>query len=827
MRRYIFFTILLFFFIPLKNVHAGITPRVVKITDGFSMVPGDIGIWRNGRTYYEINRIYVDGHYFGGKAIISSTPDGTGTIHAEDLLSFALGVPFRKGPYDVITTTTCGHAIEMPPIDVTHMMAISDEYSFDVYFYSLCHTDQERTVGSLYLTIFEPEQEPMFFLDLPWDYEAKGLKFLEASTAISSYFDHEYPLLSNTALANQYDVKDSLITYENIRSDKLYYTAHDGYDYAAISKAFLGDPVLAAAPGWATYVNSCGACGNAIYIDHDNGYQTRYYHLQPDGLVVSTPGEPVWVEDRQQIGKVGATGNVTGAHIHFMVVQDKNGDGNFSDNIPDGITDPYGWQSDDLDPWETFTFMQNGQEKTGNASYRLWKSGAADPPSFTLSKGGGKYLSGRYTFTFPKNSTDKDLVLQTKFLPQTFQNEQRRSVGFSIEAIAIDAFHTVYENFRKYFTIHLDASRFGVSRFKPDSLSIYSSSDGGETWQQEDTEFNENKDNAEISVNHLTIFSLMGEPLDSIAPVTTATMSGTLREDLSEYYDTPYVYETPVIVWMNPTDEPAADSLGVAYSMYKVVQEGEEDAEWQEYDEPFALSEEGTYTISFFSEDGDGNIEDPQSLTLVLNNGPVPTSTPTSTPTPTMSPTVSGTISPTSIPSQSPSPTVEPSASSNTGGGENPTGDKIKALIGTILGAATSKATDIIEHGSEIAQNVIENGVKETEAIAIAHTPTGQSPEDAGVDEEPFEQGVVLGVSCQNNTFLGNIFFFIACVDVALFFAKQYMMKEVWYVTVIGLTSCAVFFVTQSACRVYLWSALLLILQFVYVFAMRKVFANG
>src|SRR3989338_10710026 len=37
---------------------------------------------------------------------------------------------------------------------------------------------------------------PVPFLDLPWDYEGKGLSFEKAALTINAYFDHEYPLQS-------------------------------------------------------------------------------------------------------------------------------------------------------------------------------------------------------------------------------------------------------------------------------------------------------------------------------------------------------------------------------------------------------------------------------------------------------------------------------------------------------------------------------------------------------------------------------------------------------------------------------------------------------
>ena len=57
-----------------------------------------------------------------------------------------------------------------------------------------------------------------------------------------------------------------------------------------------------------------GGYGNCIMIDHGNGYQTLYGHLS--GYAVSY-GQSVSKGD--VIGYVGATGVVTGPHLHFEI----------------------------------------------------------------------------------------------------------------------------------------------------------------------------------------------------------------------------------------------------------------------------------------------------------------------------------------------------------------------------------------------------------------------------------------------------------------------------------------------------------------------------
>ncbi len=85
---------------------------------------------------------------------------------------------------------------------------------------------------------------------------------------------------------------------------------HYGTDLAGA----VGEPVLAANDGVVALVRDCFASGKSIAIAHGAGLFTVYFHLS--GFTVR-PGEPV--VRGQQIGKVGATGRVTGPHLHFGV----------------------------------------------------------------------------------------------------------------------------------------------------------------------------------------------------------------------------------------------------------------------------------------------------------------------------------------------------------------------------------------------------------------------------------------------------------------------------------------------------------------------------
>ncbi len=74
-----------------------------------------------------------------------------------------------------------------------------------------------------------------------------------------------------------------------------------------------GKPALASAPGVVTKtVTLTGSYGRYVVIDHGGGYTTLYAHLDK---FMTTVGS--FVDQGDLIGYVGASGAVTGAHLHF------------------------------------------------------------------------------------------------------------------------------------------------------------------------------------------------------------------------------------------------------------------------------------------------------------------------------------------------------------------------------------------------------------------------------------------------------------------------------------------------------------------------------
>lgn len=85
---------------------------------------------------------------------------------------------------------------------------------------------------------------------------------------------------------------------------------HNGVDL----HAKYGDPVYAAANGKIVFTGVSGGYGNLIVVAHGNGYQTYYGHLSK---IYAKTGQRV--HRGSLIGRVGATGRVTGPHLHFEI----------------------------------------------------------------------------------------------------------------------------------------------------------------------------------------------------------------------------------------------------------------------------------------------------------------------------------------------------------------------------------------------------------------------------------------------------------------------------------------------------------------------------
>ena len=98
-----------------------------------------------------------------------------------------------------------------------------------------------------------------------------------------------------------------LRSYNN--SDFTYF--HSGMDYGGGESS----PILAPAPGIVVYTGLLDVRGNTTVISHGWGVYTGYWHQSQIDVQVGDR-----VETGQTIGYMGATGRVTGPHLHFDLI---------------------------------------------------------------------------------------------------------------------------------------------------------------------------------------------------------------------------------------------------------------------------------------------------------------------------------------------------------------------------------------------------------------------------------------------------------------------------------------------------------------------------
>ncbi|MCP3032164.1 peptidoglycan DD-metalloendopeptidase family protein [Halobacillus sp. A1] len=88
---------------------------------------------------------------------------------------------------------------------------------------------------------------------------------------------------------------------------------HKGIDIAGVKDR----TIKAADHGKVIEAGKDGAYGNKVVIDHNNGYETTYAHLESIDV-----NEGDTVEKGSSLGDMGTTGRSTGVHLHFEIHKD-------------------------------------------------------------------------------------------------------------------------------------------------------------------------------------------------------------------------------------------------------------------------------------------------------------------------------------------------------------------------------------------------------------------------------------------------------------------------------------------------------------------------
>ncbi len=398
---------------------------------------------------------------------------------------------------------------------------------------------------------------------------------------INSFFDHSYPLLSYRTEPT--DEQSTTLTFygQKDAKPKIFYSSHGGIDF----DMDYGEDVLAVESGTASYYQ-CKDCGNAIKLNHLNGVQTTYMHLQKDGL--ATTAQSVWINKGDTIGKIGMTGKTTGPHLHFEVLLDLNQDGIFANDLPDGRTDPFGWNYLlGVDPWPQYKWSDSLGEHRGSQSSYLWNTG---PESIeTKTNISAKISLGNKVVEILENHGHDflDLILQSAPKPTP-----PKSLDYvKNSAFYLDLKDQLGNTALDYVLakIQISISAENLINIVPETLKLYRWAEETETWIEVASTFDSSSKVLEAVLDHFSYFAIFGEKSDILPPETFST---TEPPGENSFYLAPIT----VTLSTNEMTDTIFYSLDDGYS-------------WLIYAEPISIESPGYTQLLYKARDTAGNWE--------------------------------------------------------------------------------------------------------------------------------------------------------------------------------------------------------------------------
>lgn len=432
---------------------------------------------------------------------------------------------------------------------------------------------------------WEPEKLP--FLEIPW----RNGTTAELLDKITSFFDHEYPLLGYNYQIEPVYADDTTLNFygEKHREPEMYYSSHNGTDFALS----YGDEILAASDGIATYYN-CSGCGNSIRIEHPNGYQSIYMHLQKNGLVTTEGNIPVSTGD--VIGKVGMTGNTNGPHLHFEVLK--------SGLYPDDLTDPYGWlDPESEDPWPLFSWQDLLGQHYGTKDYYLWNNELSGTSNFIVGNSGVSL--GNITINLSGSSVPPQTIYLKNYLQPQIPELQKILKYVPNTSVLINAYDLLGQeitSFSNPVEIKIDFSDSYLTGILKETIKVYFWDILSGLWQPLPTILDLISNTASAETYHFSNFALLGEKISSSPPITQLSVTG---QKTGNWYTEYPVVELSV---QNSVSEPAT----IFYTI-----SGE--AGWEEYSAPVTINQNGIINFQYRSIDVYGNLEETQNFILQID----------------------------------------------------------------------------------------------------------------------------------------------------------------------------------------------------------------
>lgn len=441
---------------------------------------------------------------------------------------------------------------------------------------------------------------PIF--SIPWQAQHEN----ELIDKITSYFDHSYPLLGynyflepeieNATTLNFLGIKDS--------QPNIYYSSHSGTDFALE----YGTEIYAPAPGYASYYY-CFSCGNTIKIDHLNGYESIYEHLQNIDLV--TKNGSVWVNSNDRIGRVGLTGNTSGPHLHFEVIKDVLANGNFLDDFPMGRIDPFGWQdSKNKDPWKTFFWTDPLGYHQGSESLYLWKTNVGKSSGFlnltsSTSDPKSEIVLENKKITF-ENLTINITAKITSYIQPMLSSSQLNLKYIENTSFIAETFDQLGNNISDFdypvkFTISINPE--SLTNTIIDTIRLYYWNYVENLWSPLESAFDTTSNILTSYANHFSKFAVFGEKVDPNPPQTRISVEG---NQINGWFT-----NFPQVT-MSSYD---AENSQIEYIFYSL----DNGASWETYQEPFEIQKDGVTNLLYKARDINGNTEEEKSYVIQIN----------------------------------------------------------------------------------------------------------------------------------------------------------------------------------------------------------------
>lgn len=207
-----------------------------------------------------------------------------------------------------------GKDAKIPPAVLANLIGL---YSFDVDFQRDVQPGDSFEV--MYERLTDEAGEPVregdiVVASMTLSGSTTTLYRFKTKTGFIDYFDENGQSAQKSLLRTPTDATRISSGFGRRKHPILGYTRmHRGIDFAAPP----GTPVYAAGDGTIEKAGWAGAYGRYIRIRHNGNYKTAYAHLRRIARGIK-PGKRI--KQRQVIGYIGASGRVTGPHLHYEVL---------------------------------------------------------------------------------------------------------------------------------------------------------------------------------------------------------------------------------------------------------------------------------------------------------------------------------------------------------------------------------------------------------------------------------------------------------------------------------------------------------------------------